>query len=173
MVFRYFNYPFYFSDVLAEIDAKNRVDIREEEAEATALRILGMLRILKYKPPLEISVADFRQGLVEGQKNVIYPVMEWLLQRIEDLKTRAYLAKYLVKIEIPTEVAANSDVAELYDQYEEHIAQFKVLFVDYFSWVLHIQKSSQAVYITLEFWLKLKMYPLRYMDIMNKLLLFL
>ena len=87
-----------------------------------------MLRILKYKPPIEISVAIFRQGLVEGQKHVIYPVMEWLLQRIEDLKTRAYLAKYLVKIEIPTEVAADADVAELYEQYEEHINQFKVRF---------------------------------------------
>ena len=116
------------SDVLAEIDSKNRVDIREEEPEGTALRILGMLRILKYKPPIEISVAIFRQGLVEGQKHVIYPVMEWLLQRIEDLKTRAYLAKYLVKIEIPTEVAADADVAELYEQYEEHINQFKVRF---------------------------------------------
>jgi intraflagellar transport protein 81 len=57
------------SDVLAEIDAKNRVDIREEEPEATALRILGMLRILKYKPPMEIS-QNFRQGLVEGHKQV-------------------------------------------------------------------------------------------------------
>ena len=111
---------------MAEIDSKNRVDIREEEPEATALRILGMLRILKYKPPLDISVANFRQGLVEGQKHVIYPVMEWLLQRIEDLKKRAYLAKYLVKIEIPTEVAADADVSDLYDQYEESIAQFKV-----------------------------------------------
>jgi intraflagellar transport protein 81 len=58
------------SDVLAEVDSKNRVDIREEEAETTALRILGMLRILKYKPPMEIS-ANFRQGLVEGQKQVL------------------------------------------------------------------------------------------------------
>ena len=112
---------------MAEIDSKNRVDIREEEAEGTALRILGMLRILKYKPPPDISVANFRQGLVEGQKHVIYPVMEWLLQRIDELKTRAYLAKYLVKIEIPTEVAADSDVADLYVQYEEHISQFKVI----------------------------------------------
>ena len=55
---------------MAEVDAKNRVDIREEEPETTALRILGMLRILKYKPPMEIS-ANFRQGLVEGQKQVL------------------------------------------------------------------------------------------------------
>ena len=57
------------SDVLAEIESKNKLDIREEEPEATALRILGMLRILKYKPPDEIS-QGFRQGLVEGHKQV-------------------------------------------------------------------------------------------------------
>ncbi len=58
------------SDVMAEIDAKNQIDIREEEPETTILRILGMLRILKYKPPMEIS-QNFRQGLVEGQRMVI------------------------------------------------------------------------------------------------------
>ena len=57
------------SDVLAEIDAKNKIDIREEEPESTVIRILGMLRILKYKPPDEIS-HNFRQGLVEGHKQV-------------------------------------------------------------------------------------------------------
>ena len=57
------------SDVLAVIDAKNKIDIREEEAESTVIRILGMLRILKYKPPDEIS-HNFRQGLVEGHKQV-------------------------------------------------------------------------------------------------------
>ena len=47
------------SDVMAEIDAKNKIDIREEEPESTAIRILGMLRILKYKPPDDIA-ANFR-----------------------------------------------------------------------------------------------------------------
>ena len=60
------------SDVLAEIDAKHKIDIREEEPENTAIRILGMLRILKYKPPDEIS-HNFRQGLVEGQKQACGP----------------------------------------------------------------------------------------------------
>jgi len=80
------------SDVLAEIDSRNQVDIREEAPEDTVLRILGMLRVLKYKPPMEIA-EGFRQGLLEGQKGVTYPVLEWLLQRIPDLKKRAYLAR--------------------------------------------------------------------------------
>ena len=103
------------SDVMAEIDAKNKIDIREEEAEGTAIRILGMLRILKYKPPDEIA-NNFRQGLVEGHKQVIYPVLHWLLSRIPELKKRAYLAKYLVKVDLPPEVSADPDVSEIYEQ---------------------------------------------------------
>ena len=64
------------SDVLAVIDAKNKIDIREEEAESTVIRILGMLRILKYKPPDEIS-HNFRQGLVEGHKQVKMKCTVW------------------------------------------------------------------------------------------------
>ena len=48
------------------------------------------------------------------------------LSVFENGSSEAYLAKYLVKIEIPTEVAADADVSDLYDQYEESIAQFKV-----------------------------------------------
>ena len=55
-----------------------------------------MLRILKYKPPDHLSEV-FRQGLVEGDKQVIYPVLEWILTNVTELKQRAYLAKYLVK----------------------------------------------------------------------------
>ena len=46
---------------------------------------------------------------------VIYPVLEWLLNRIEDLKKRAYLAKFLVKVEIPPEVVSDPDLSDLYD----------------------------------------------------------
>ena len=93
---------------------------------STAIRILGMLRILKYKPPDEISLY-FRQGMVEGQKQVIYPVLAWLLSRIPELKKRAYLAKYLVKVDVPPEVAADPDVADLFEQYDGLIDEFKTV----------------------------------------------
>ena len=85
-----------------------------------------MLRILKYKPPLQLTEV-FRQGLVEGDKQVIYPVLEWILNNITELKQRAYLARYLVKLEIPPEISADQDVAEIYEQYEDLIDQFKTV----------------------------------------------
>ena len=39
------------NDVLAQIEPSNAFDIREEAMEDTVVRMLNMLRILKYKPP--------------------------------------------------------------------------------------------------------------------------
>ncbi|XP_063876497.1 intraflagellar transport protein 81 homolog [Scylla paramamosain] len=118
------------NDVFAEIDSKNKLDIREEEPEQMAVRMLGMLRILKYKPPDE-AMNNFRQGLVSGDKHVIYPILMWLLQRMDELKKRAYLAKYLVKLDVPAEMLGDADVADVHAKYEELIDQFKNVHREY------------------------------------------
>ncbi|XP_047498855.1 intraflagellar transport protein 81 homolog [Penaeus chinensis] len=118
------------NDVFAEIDSKNRLDIREEEPEQMAIRMLGMLRILKYKPP-DDNMSNFRQGLVSGNKHVIYPILHWLLQRMDELKKRAYLAKYLVKLDIPAEILGDADIADIHIKYEDLIEQFKTIHREY------------------------------------------
>ena len=52
----------------------------------------------------------FRQGLIQGEKPVVYPILHWLLERLPELKKRAYLAHYLVKMEIPVEQQADQEV---------------------------------------------------------------
>ncbi|XP_013415931.1 intraflagellar transport protein 81 homolog [Lingula anatina] len=115
------------NDVLADIDPKNKIDIREESADQTTVRLMETLRILKYRPPTDSSnVSAFRQGLVQGNKPVVYPILEWLLQNKSDLKKRAYLARYLVKLSIPPEFM-DEQMSELYQQYEMYIEEFKEL----------------------------------------------
>lgn len=53
--------------------------------------------------------------MVQGDKPVIYPILQWLFQNMEDLKKRAYLARYLVRMDIPPENLADQDIAELND----------------------------------------------------------
>lgn len=43
------------SDTLLWIEGLDTIDIREEGADVTALRIFGSLRVLKYRPPVEIE----------------------------------------------------------------------------------------------------------------------
>ena len=47
---------------------------------------------------------------------MIYPILEWLLHRIPELKKRAHLARYLVKVEVPPDFMADEQIADLYQQ---------------------------------------------------------
>uniref|UniRef100_A0A3P9HQG5 Intraflagellar transport protein 81 homolog n=1 Tax=Oryzias latipes TaxID=8090 RepID=A0A3P9HQG5_ORYLA len=113
------------NDVLAEIDPKQSIDIREEMPEQTVKRMTSLLGMLKYK--LQDNMSDsFQQGLVTGSKSVIHPILYWLLQRVPDLKKRAYLARFLVKLEVPAEFLHDDIVSDTYHQYEELVEGFKM-----------------------------------------------
>ncbi|KAM4617060.1 intraflagellar transport protein 81 homolog [Polymixia lowei] len=114
------------NDVLAEIDPKQAIDIREEMPDQTAKRMFTLLGMLKYKPPGNLSDASsFRQGLVTGNKPVIHPILHWLLQRLPELKKRAYLARFLVKLEVPAEFLQDDVISDTHHQYEELVDTFK------------------------------------------------
>lgn len=115
------------NDVLGEISSAHKLDLREEVPEQTAVRMFSLLRVLKYKPKGNDSLSAFRQGLIQGDKGVIYPLLEWLLKRLPELRTRAYLARFLVKIEVPTEHLQDDQVSEANRCYEELMVQFKDL----------------------------------------------
>ena len=97
------------NDILSHLSPQHEIDIRQEEPKNTALRMVQFLKMLKYNFP--VSQRDMAQGLIGGEKRTIYPIMEWLLSRLSDLKTRAYLAQYLVKIEVPPEFLADHQVS--------------------------------------------------------------
>ncbi|XP_069022328.1 intraflagellar transport protein 81 homolog [Embiotoca jacksoni] len=114
------------NDVLAEIDPKHAIDIREEMPEQTVKRMCALLGMLKYKPPGNLSdVSSFRQGLVTGSKPVVHPILHWLLQRVPELKKRAYLARFLVKLEVPAEFLQDDVINDTSHQYEELVEAFK------------------------------------------------
>ncbi|XP_057686968.1 intraflagellar transport protein 81 homolog [Corythoichthys intestinalis] len=114
------------NDVLAEVDAKQAIDIREEMPEQTAKRMCALLGMLKYKPPGNQSdLSSFRQGLVVGSKPAVHPILHWLLQRVPELKKRAYLARFLVKLDVPAEFLADDVISDTYHQYEELVEGFK------------------------------------------------
>uniref|UniRef100_A0A8D8PUS9 Intraflagellar transport protein 81 homolog n=1 Tax=Cacopsylla melanoneura TaxID=428564 RepID=A0A8D8PUS9_9HEMI len=115
------------SDVLAELDVTHKVDLRIEVPEQTIVRILTFLRVLKYRPDANISPQTFRQGVLNGERHIIHPILEWLLKNNKDLQKRAYLGKYLVKLDIPSEILSDVDLYNVYEQYEVLVENFKVV----------------------------------------------
>ncbi|CAH8596109.1 unnamed protein product [Schistosoma turkestanicum] len=114
------------NDVLGEIDQKHKIDIRQEPSDKMAARMFEAFKVFRYKLPTDPeNLSLFRQGLVTGDKVIIYPLLEWILTRISELKKRAYLAQFLVKIHIPMEFMQDEEISGLYQQYENAIENFK------------------------------------------------
>ncbi|TNN13981.1 Intraflagellar transport protein 81 [Schistosoma japonicum] len=114
------------SDVIGEVDSKHKIDIREEPPDQMVLRLFEALRIFRYKLPSDSEKLNlFRQGLVTGDKAIVYPLLEWLLTKMPELRKRAYLARYLVKISIPVDFMQDEEISGLYQQYENAVRNFK------------------------------------------------
>lgn len=57
---------------------------------------------------------------MQGEKPIIYPILEWLLPRVPELQKRAYLAKFLLKIDVPAEIMHDDEVIAIYQQVCEY-----------------------------------------------------
>jgi len=67
----------------------------------------------------------FKNGLLHGDPNIIYPALVWMLQRRPELTTRAYLARFLVSVEIPEHMFGDEQILEVYQQYKDLQEEFK------------------------------------------------
>eukprot|EP00928_Gymnodinium_smaydae_P054047 TRINITY_DN37890_c0_g1_i1.p1 TRINITY_DN37890_c0_g1~~TRINITY_DN37890_c0_g1_i1.p1 ORF type:complete len:707 (-),score=254.58 TRINITY_DN37890_c0_g1_i1:314-2152(-) len=85
-------------------------------------RIAEFLHILGYQCSFDI---EFQQGIISGDKNTVHPILYWLLNNLEPLKKRSYLAKFCMNLEVPEEFLREEKVYEIYQQYKELQSQFK------------------------------------------------
>eukprot|EP00003_Mantamonas_plastica_P018716 TRINITY_DN3056_c0_g1_i1.p1 TRINITY_DN3056_c0_g1~~TRINITY_DN3056_c0_g1_i1.p1 ORF type:complete len:687 (-),score=267.22 TRINITY_DN3056_c0_g1_i1:360-2189(-) len=69
----------------------------------------------------------FQQGLAEGDKKVIHPILLFVLPKYKDLKTRAYLAKFLAPMDIPEEYFQDEGILMTFEQFEELRREFTVV----------------------------------------------
>ena len=72
--------------------------------------------------------------MVTGDKIVVHPIMKWCLEKFAELKKRAYLARFLVKIEIPNEFLSDPQVNDLNSQVKS-IFSYKLSLAE---WLLKI-----------------------------------
>ncbi|CAG2178538.1 unnamed protein product, partial [Oppiella nova] len=129
--------------VFDEIDSTFKSEsLRNLEPEEVVATILETLRIMKYIPPNDIQPSEFRSALILGDRSLTTHILSWLLHRLPALKKRAYLSKYLVKIELSPEVEGDHDVLIIYQQYQRMIDEFKTIHGSYES----LKKSIASVH---------------------------
>merc|ERR1712048_1092871 len=105
------------SDIICEIEGckpNEGPDIHYEPQETTIERITKSLNNFNFDPD-QIGVTDkseFFSRLVSGDPYLIFKTLEYLVcGNVRLLKKRAYLAKYLVKIDVPGKFLGEKDVA--------------------------------------------------------------
>lgn len=107
------------NEILAHLSTEHDVDMRQEPPDQTALRIGAFLRIMQYRSPANLQPEELGNQLVQGDRAITYNVMNFLFSRLPDLKKRAYLAKYLVNVEIPQELLIDEEILTTYQQHKE------------------------------------------------------
>lgn len=60
--------------------------------------------------------SHFRRDLILADKDLLINILEWLLKRLPALKKRAYLARFLVKVELSPDVESDQEVQSVYGQ---------------------------------------------------------
>ncbi|KFH07156.1 intraflagellar transport protein IFT81 [Toxoplasma gondii MAS] len=115
--------------VLAYVDPeRHKVDIQNESPESFFLRVAEAVHVLGYNASFDGYVKrKFERSFLSGEKDTVHPILHWLLTNLDHHKKRAYLAKFLVNIEIPTDfLAKDSQLADAYHEYKELQEKFKI-----------------------------------------------
>lgn len=58
---------------------------------------------------------------------MVHPILHWLLLRVPELKKRAYLARYLVKLDIPADFLQDDIINDTFHQVLKSLTQVTVL----------------------------------------------
>jgi hypothetical protein len=70
------------TDVCAKMNPDMAADVRDLNSEEQVNKMYQFLQLLKFKVPRdEAQCEDFTNGLGNGEKAVIYPILHWVLQR--------------------------------------------------------------------------------------------
>ena len=111
------------SEIVVAIDPEHEA-IFKEATELRVQRIIGFLAIMKFHIP-EGQMEDFESLMTNGDKEILQTIMHWCLAKFEHHKKRAYLAKYLMPVEVPADFLDDDLIVELSERVKELQADFK------------------------------------------------
>jgi hypothetical protein len=105
----------------ADPDMEN---IHRDATEERVRRIIQFLMVMKFNVT-DDQMDDFHMLLMNGDKDILHTVLHWCLQRFDHLQKRAYLAKYLMPIEVPPEFQGEPLILDLLSRLKDMQADFK------------------------------------------------
>ena len=110
-------------EVVSSIDP-DMENINRDPTEERVRRIIQFLLVMKFNIT-EDQMDDFYSLLMSGDKDILTTIMHWCLQRFEHLQKRAYLAKYLMPVEVPADFQGEPLIIDLLSRLKDMQADFK------------------------------------------------
>jgi intraflagellar transport protein 81 len=99
-------------------------DIKNNPTEERINRIIHFLQLMKFSIPGD-QIDQFQDILLSGDKDTLISIIHWNLQKFDHLKKRAYLSKYLLPIDVPSDFLGDPLIEELSQRLKEMQAEFK------------------------------------------------
>eukprot|EP01084_Bolivina_argentea_P256118 431093_1 len=111
--------------VLHEIDPSQKDDLDPLiDSEQLNANLLNCLKLLNY-PPIREEEIIFNEQFENENRDLICNILYWLLTRQTELKTRAYIAKYLKPFDLPQEFLVDPILFDLLDELKKQKVEFK------------------------------------------------
>ena len=114
------------NDIFIHLDKKHRVEIRDEPQEAMKMRLLDFMKVMKC-PMTVPTEEEFIHNVISGHRGTIYPVLHYFLDKRKGLEKRAYLAPFLIPIDVPAQFMVDPTVNSVYQNYREMQKEFSVI----------------------------------------------
>ncbi|KAJ3385440.1 Intraflagellar transport protein 81 [Entophlyctis sp. JEL0112] len=102
----------------------HKVDIRNEDSDATAWRIAEFCRILKFRGGA-LDVNSLREEIKGGDRQLMLEILYFLLKDKAIHKKRCYLAPFLEVVDVPTDFMQDELMLDLSEQVSILQDQFK------------------------------------------------
>lgn len=116
--------------------------MRENDPEETNKIIMESLVKIQYTDD-SMDLGALRRGLVQCDKKVVFPIFEWIFENDDLVSKLAYLAKFLMPLNLPPEAISNLDVQNYVEQYEGAMEEFKEVHQNYEASVQESKKTRE------------------------------
>eukprot|EP00697_Spironema_sp_BW2_P012372 gnl/Spiro4/28604_TR14148_c0_g1_i1.p1 gnl/Spiro4/28604_TR14148_c0_g1~~gnl/Spiro4/28604_TR14148_c0_g1_i1.p1 ORF type:complete len:654 (+),score=135.87 gnl/Spiro4/28604_TR14148_c0_g1_i1:60-1964(+) len=110
-------------EVLELVSADQKRDPNLDERTISARQADFVRVVLAFKPP--ITDSQLAEALLNGDKDIIIPLIQHVLQSLPTMQERAYLARYVRALVVPEDCLTDPAIVETYKAYRELIATFK------------------------------------------------
>eukprot|EP00761_Pharyngomonas_kirbyi_P002801 gb/GECH01002805.1/.p1 GENE.gb/GECH01002805.1/~~gb/GECH01002805.1/.p1 ORF type:complete len:680 (+),score=221.75 gb/GECH01002805.1/:1-2040(+) len=123
-------------NVLSLLNSSFNIDVTEHQLENLLDKTTEFLiRTCNYKGK---DFNEVQEGISQADKEIIFPVLFYLMNNFSELQQRVYLSRFLDELQIPDMFFSDPEINEMHQEYKDLMDEFKNIHHD----VNNIRKAA-------------------------------